>query len=101
MDVPPGLGVIATQVAAAVSRKRIDVVCVTDTELWIVEVKPYGNFTSLGQALVYTRLFDLEYAHSVPVVPMVVCAELDPDLVDDYQAHHVRFEETGYPGSET
>ena len=94
---PPDTGLVGIQVAAAVSRKRIDVVAKTTTELWCIEVKPYGNYTALGQALVYSRLLTLEYPGSLPIVPMVICAEVDPDLVDDFSARGVRYEEVGYP----
>jgi hypothetical protein len=94
---PADLGPIALQVAAAVSRKRIDVVAKTPAELWVIELKPYGNYTALGQALVYSRLFALENPGSLPIVPMVICFEVDPDLPDDFTRYGVRFEEVGYP----
>ena len=96
MAVPPDLQPLMIDVAAAVSRKRIDVVARTPTERWVIEVKPYGNYTALGQAVVYSRLFSLEHPGGLPVVPMVVCAQIDPDLPDDYARLHVRVEEVGY-----
>jgi len=32
-------------------------------------------------------------------VPLVICAEIDPDIVDDFVAYGARFEEVGYPAS--
>ena len=83
--------------AAAISRKRIDVVAKAGPELWVIELKPYGNFVALGQAQVYSRLFSVEYNAGLPCVPMVLCCEVDPDLIDDFDRLHVRFEEVGYP----
>jgi len=96
VSVPTGLHVSIDAVALGVTRKRIDVVCQTAGGIWVVEVKPYGNFTSLGQALVYARMFSVEYNAGLPVVSMVVCAEIDPDLVDDFRDHGVLYEEVGF-----
>ena len=95
--VPAGLHPSIPIDALAVSRKRIDAVARTPSEIWVIELKPYGNYTSLGQALTYSRLFAQGYDAGLPVVPMVICCELDPDLVDDFQRLGVRFEEVGYP----
>lgn len=93
---PPGLHPSIQRDADAITRKRIDVVAKAPPEIWVIEVKPVGNYTALGQAQVYSRLFRLEYNAGLPVVPLVVCAEIDPDLVDDYQRLGVRFEQTGW-----
>lgn len=97
IQVPPGLPESIALDAAAISRKRIDVVARAPAELWVIELKPYGNYTALGQALVYSRLFGLEYPGSLPIVPMVICCEVDTDLIDDYARFGVRWEEVGYP----
>ena len=97
VPVPPGAHPSLQADTDAITRKRIDVVAKTPTEIWVVELKPYGNYSALGQAQVYARLFSLEYNAGLPVVPMVICFELDPDLVDDFQRLGVRFEEVGYP----
>lgn len=83
--------------ALTISRKRIDVVARAGPEIWVIELKPYANYTSLGQALAYSRLFAQEYNAGGPVVPLVICCEVDPDLIDDYQRLGVRYEEVGYP----
>jgi len=87
------------RVAAGVTRKRIDVVAKAPPETWVIEIKPYGSYTALGQALVYSRLFRVEHQPYLPVVPLVICAEIDPDIVDDFVAYGARFEEVGYAAS--
>jgi hypothetical protein len=41
-------------------------------------------------------MFSQEYFAGLAVIPLVICCEIDPDLVDDYQHFGVRFEEVGY-----
>jgi hypothetical protein len=41
-------------------------------------------------------MFSVEYNAGLPVVSMVVCAEIDPDLVDDFRDHGVLYEEVGF-----
>ncbi len=96
VEVPAELGPEIRLVARGVTRKRIDVVAWTGAEIWCVELKPFGNYVALGQALVYSRMLAAEYACPGPVVPMVICAAVDQDLVDDFQRFGVRVQEVGY-----
>jgi len=77
------------KIAAGVTRKRIDVVAAVAGGYWVIELKPVGNMTALGQALVYTRLFRDEYRPAGAVWPIVICGEVDRDLLDDYDEHDV------------
>jgi hypothetical protein len=95
--VPAGLHPGVAVDALAITRKRIDVVAKAGPEIWVIELKPFANYTSLGQALAYSRLFAQEYHAGAPVTPMVICCEVDPDLVDDFRRLGVRYEEVGYP----
>jgi len=97
LAVPVGLHPSVQVDALAVTRKRIDVVARAAGEIWVIEVKAWGGYVPLGQALVYSRLFATEHHTGWPVVPTVICAEIDPDLVDDYARFGVHWEEVGYP----
>lgn len=77
---------LSRRVAAGVSRKRIDVICRVGGGFWVVEIKPFGSMLALGQVLSYTRLFIAEYAPDGEVWPVIVCNNVDPDLVDDFEA---------------
>lgn len=92
-DLPPEI----RAVSLAVTRKRIDCVARSGLEWWVIEVKPFGNFTALGQVIGYRRLFQEEYEVAGTVVGVVVCGKVDPDLVDDFADRGVRIEEVGYP----
>lgn len=97
MPVPTDLGSNMQAVAMAVSRKRIDVVALINSELWITELKPYGSHTALGQVINYRRLFLKEFPTAGPIVGAVICSAIDPDCRADFAAADVRIEEVGYP----
>lgn len=84
MDLPAAASDMEKRIAAGVSRKRIDVVCLVDSNYWIVEIKPYANMVALGQVITYSRLFPLEYDVPGEIVPVIICAESDEDLIDEF-----------------
>lgn len=88
---------LGARIAAGISRKRIDVVCKVGGGYWVVEIKPFGSMLALGQALSYTRLFIAEYAPPGEVWPVVVCSEVDADLIDEFEAAGVAVIEVGRP----
>lgn len=94
MPLPPGATEIQIQVAMGVSRKRIDVIGRSAEQIWVIEVKPYGNMVALGQCQTYHRLFVKEYEPQLPAIPVIICANLDPDLRDDLESHGVGYYET-------
>lgn len=86
MLLPVGADDIDKRIAAGVSRKRIDVVASVGAGYWVIEIKPYGSMLALGQAISYTRLFIKDYSPGREVLPVVVCSEVDADVVDDFEA---------------
>ncbi|MBA7665264.1 hypothetical protein ES703_73334 [subsurface metagenome] len=85
-SLPEGATVLDQKVALGVYRKRIDVVCRVGGGFWVVEIKPFGSMLALGQVTSYTRLFIAEYRPAGEVWPVVVCSEVDLDLIDDFEA---------------
>jgi len=81
---PVGSDDLDKRIAQGVTRKRIDVVCRLESAVWVVELKPIGSMTALGQALAYRGLFVREYETIRNTLPIVICGEVDPDLIDDY-----------------
>lgn len=81
---PAGASDMQKRIAAGITRKRIDAVCLVEGGLWVVEVKPYANMYALGQVLTYDRLFRREYAAPEVVVPVLVCDDYDTDLVEEF-----------------
>lgn len=96
VEVPEGGAEYLGAVAAGVSRKRIDVVARVEEGFWVVEVKPFGNMVALGQALGYLGLFVEEFAVGGGVWPVVVCDQVDVDVVSRFGEHGVVVYATGY-----
>jgi len=89
VEVGAGAGDMERRIAAGLTRKRIDCVCRVAAGYWVVEVKPRGDMQALGQVLSYTRLFRQEYRAGGEASPVVVCGEVDEDLVEEYEARGV------------
>lgn len=85
-ELPPDSPEYMVRQAAAVTRKRVDVVVETPDEVWIVEIKPRCDMSPLGQLLNYKRLYEKEYAPTKPVRMVVVCERIAPDVTESYRA---------------
>lgn len=72
------------KIAAGLTRKRIDVICLVNGNHWVVEVKPYAGMLALGQVISYARLFALEYLIAGRVIPVIVCDAADEDLLAEF-----------------
>lgn len=86
MSLPVGADDIDKRIAAGVSRKRIDVICHVGGGYWVIEIKPFGSMLALGQAISYSSLFVRDYGPDGEVWPVVICSEVDADLIDDFEA---------------
>ncbi len=69
------------KVAAALGKKRIDVVARVGDVFWVIEVKPRADMTAVGQAVSYLRLFVQEFEPRRGVMGVIVCDEVDGDIV--------------------
>lgn len=81
---PDGADDLVKRIARGVTRKRIDVVCHVGGGYWVVEIKPMASMLALGQALSYARLFAKEYVVDGDIWPIVVCDQVDEDLLDEF-----------------
>ena len=83
--VVPNVGAtdIERRVSAGVTRKRIDVVAAVGGGVWVIEIKPYANMFALGQIRTYVRLLSKEYALPGEAVPVIICNNVDPDILED------------------
>lgn len=73
------------QIAAGLTRKRIDVIASVGKDFWVIEVKPRANMYAIGQVLVYTRLFAQEYVSTGQIISVIVCGNSDEDLLDEFE----------------
>jgi len=79
-SLPPHSPAYVYDMAEGISTKRIDAIAEIEGELWVCEVKPFGNAAGMGQALLYGILLQEKY-HDLPVIhPAIVCAEVDVDV---------------------
>lgn len=81
----PGTSEMVMRIAAGLTRKRIDVVAEMEGNTWVIEVKPYANMYAVGQVLTYVRLFEQEYTYSGELSAVIVCADYDEDLIEEFE----------------
>lgn len=59
---------------------RVDAVLVARDSVWVVEVKPRGSPSAIGQALCGATLWEADDPVGLDVVPAVVCATASADV---------------------
>lgn len=72
------------RLAQDLSKRRIDAVLITDDAITCVEVTTQAGLKALGQAIAYPILYALTYNPSKPVQTLIVCAEIQTDLITVY-----------------
>jgi len=61
-------------------RKAIDLVCHTNQDTWIIEVKPKLNWEAFGQVIAYTHLFQKKHTTS-HIKKGIICKEIDKEIL--------------------
>jgi len=64
----------------ATSRKRVDVIGETESEIIIYEVKERAGMSALGQLLCYEALYREEYKPTKPIRKAVITDRLPPNM---------------------
>jgi hypothetical protein len=59
---------------------KVDVVGLTATEAWVIEVRPEATVSALGAALTYAMVLDRETVFDLPLRPVVCCQQMQPDV---------------------
>lgn len=59
---------------------KVDAVGLTAALAWVIEVRPEATVSALGAALTYALVLDREAVFSLPLVPVVVCETMQPDV---------------------
>lgn len=59
---------------------KIDAVATTEENVLVIEVKPHAGASSLGQALCYAEMLEIDGATPLPIVPCVVTDYCNPDV---------------------
>ena len=66
--------------AIALSQKRIDVVGHTDDAIMCIEITGHAGLKAIGQLVAYPLLYAETFKPTKPVLPLLVCAQLHPDV---------------------
>ncbi|GAH68473.1 unnamed protein product [marine sediment metagenome] len=74
------------RIAAGITRKRIDVVALVGDVFWVIEVKPRADMVAVGQAVSYPRLFLQEFELRRDVLGVIICDQVDEDIVSICEA---------------
>jgi len=80
ITIRPEWGDEIARMAKLLTQKRIDVVGYKPGEIWIIEVKPHGGLSALGQLTVYEELYRIKYNPTQTIRKALVCETVDPDL---------------------
>jgi len=64
----------------ALKAKRIDMVIVRPTCVYVCEAKPGASAMAVGQVLMYQELYHQYYLPTVPVIMLILTDRLDPDV---------------------
>lgn len=67
------------KMASTLAAKRIDVVAHKGKDVWIIEVKPEGRVTAVGQLVTYNNLYRREMNPPGLVTCMLVCENILQD----------------------
>ncbi len=65
----------------ALNAKRIDAIAETEKFVWIIEVNSNPGLRAIGQLIIYERLWLEDPKIDKPVVKVLVCAIVQPDLL--------------------
>jgi len=68
------------KMAIDLSQKRIDAVGHTDGAIMIIEITPHAGMKTIGQLMTYPILYKETFNPTLPVFPLLVCRELNPDI---------------------
>lgn len=74
----------------ALTAKRIDAVCETDTDINIIEVKRAMLASGVGQLFLYAYMYNRQFKPQKPVKLWYVCYYHDPDIVEFCRLHGIR-----------
>jgi len=74
---------------SAVTKKRVDAIGETKTDIWIFEVKPRISMSALGQLVTYFELFQHEVRPVKPVMLAAIGEREAPDIRSSFDLYAV------------
>jgi len=79
------------QMALDLSLRRIDCVAHRPTDITVIEVTHSAGFKALGQIYGYPVLYKLTFSPVLPVKPLLVCGEIQSDLLSVIESLRVPY----------
>ena len=74
---------------SAVTKKRVDAVGETETDIWLFEVKPRISMSALGQLVTYFELYQQEVRPVKPVMLAAIGEREAPDIRAAFELYAV------------
>lgn len=78
------------QMWRANTSKRADAIAELENEVWIIEVSRRPGLRAVGQLLVYLNLWIEDLAIAKPEKPILICEEVDTDLIASAARYGIR-----------
>ena len=88
---PPGTDEAIARMAIDLSQKRIDAVGHTADAIAIIEITKLAGLKAVGQLITYPILYAKTFNPTKPLIPILVTAELSPDIIPVLKAHNITY----------
>jgi hypothetical protein len=90
-----GYDEMTTQIAKALTQKRIDAVGRRGSEVWLFEIKPQAGLSAIGQVLAYKTLYEKEFGVGSVHRIAIVTDRTDIDESTVCEEYNIRIYEVG------
>lgn len=90
ITIGPEYDVMTQGLAKSLTQKRIDVVAMQGTVVWIIEVKVQAGLSALGQLMGYKTLYEREHPELGSVRLVLVTDNILPDDLHVMEVHGIR-----------
>ena len=80
------------QMALDLSRRRIDAIGHTNTDITLIEITRRAGLTAVGQLFTYPVLYAQSYPTTKPVKVLLVCERLATGVAPVLLQHHITWE---------
>lgn len=86
----PSLPANIQKMAIDLSQKRIDAVGWTEAAIHIIEITRRAGIKAIGQLTTYPVLYAQSFRAPLPLIPVLVCEELLPDIDPVIQRYNIK-----------
>jgi hypothetical protein len=79
------------KMAIDLSQKRIDAVAFTPDAIMCIEITSHAGLKAIGQLITYPLLYAETFHPTLPVLPLLICTDLSPDVQPALKAYKIPF----------